>query len=95
MVLRNGQAYLGLCFEPTVLGEEVYVWRLERVFEWQHDLPMIDAFVKVRVLRTQDGEVPDEHVVLQGLSEQIFWSLLHHRLHLLKDAVLTDGLAHN
>jgi len=55
---------------------------------------MIDSLVEVGVLRPEDSEVPDEHIVFQWLGEQVFWSLLHHGLHLLENAVLADRLTH-
>ena len=60
MVLSDGQTYFGLSLESAVLSEEVNIRRFEGVFKGQYYLSMVNPLVKISVLRTEDGEMPDE-----------------------------------
>jgi hypothetical protein len=71
MVLRYGQADLGIGLEPAILVHEHNVWGLKRVLEWQQDLAVVQTLVKVGVRRTLDGEVPRVKVVLEGFGGEV------------------------
>lgn len=71
MVLRYGQADLGIGLEPCVFVHEHDVWGLERVLEWKQNLAVVQALVEVGIRGALDSEVPRVEVVLEGFGREV------------------------
>lgn len=90
MVLSDRQTDFGLIFKSTIFRKEIDVRRLEWILKWKHNLPMVNPFVEVCILRPKNREMPNEHVILEWLRKQILRFLLDHGFHLLEYSVLPD-----
>ena len=90
MVLGDGEAYFGVCFEPAVFVHEHDVWRFEGILIREEDLAVVYALVEFGVLRALDGEVPGVDVVGQGLGLEVAQLFLGEFLGLAHDALLAD-----
>jgi hypothetical protein len=58
MVLSDGEAYLGINLEPSILVHEDDIWRLEGVFIWEEDLAVVQSLMELGVNGSPEGEVP-------------------------------------
>ena len=77
VILRDSQADLGVGLKPAVFVHEYDIWRFEGVLVGKQDLSVIDAFMKLCIFWSLEGEVPVVKVILKGSSMQVgqFFSL--------------------
>ena len=76
MVLGDGEAYFGVCLEPSVFVHEDDIWRFEGVLIGQQNLSVVESLVEFCVFWSLEGEVPGVEVTRQRLSLQVGQFLL-------------------
>jgi hypothetical protein len=94
MILCNSQTNFGVDLKTSVLVHEDDVRGFEGVFEGKENLSVIEAFVKVGILGTLDGEVPSIDVILEGSGLEVGKGLFEHVSDLLIDSGLADIAFH-
>jgi hypothetical protein len=63
MILSDGETDFSVGLEPSVFVHKDDIGRLKRILVRQQDLPMVQALMKLSILRPLKGEMPSIEIV--------------------------------